>query len=676
MLFGERRSDSMENPNNPLGFPDEALYSEQSDSGLRVTADNALAYSPWWRGVNLISTDLGRLPLVTYKRAGKGKETDTPHPAYRLLLYEPNQEMADDVFKQTMQGNALSLGNAYAYIFRKGNADPTDLIPLDCDPAITYPKRVGGQLWYITNVEGEERKLPARDVLHIRGLSREGIVGYCLFRKAQNSIGLGKAAQKYGARYFRNNAAPAIAIEVPGTMKTEAAKEFLARFNQMHQGLDEQHKTALLTQGAKINSYTTNARDSQLLELSKFQFIDVANFLGIPPHKIGDTTGRSYASLEQENQSYLDECLDGWLRRWERECWRKLLREREKENDTHVIEFNRNAILRTDAVARSQYYHTMLLDGVMNKDDVRSRENMNPLPDGMGQRYYEPANMNIAKPDEEESEPTEDIQAQALNGAQIDSLVAITQMVVQKQLPVEAAKALIVAAFPLMTPQQIDAIVSSLESFTPKPTEPATPTAPPSTDDESDEPTDPTEPEPDEKQRAVFEAHRKLVLDILSRAASRIGKEGRRICKDSKECPKWIRSVHKAHTWHIRDSLGPALSACSSIVGGDAVALTAKITASLIGDVRTKVSSLYDTATVDEFPGRFEACLTEFETTAPARFADRIFQSMPLGTEVLDGTEWKATTREKLLQNELADIAGKMSISQTEMEAIQHAYLS
>lgn len=55
-------------------------------------------------------------------------------------------------------------------------------------------------------------------------------------------------------------------------------------------------------------------------------------------------------------------------------------------------------------------------------------------------------------------------QVQALNGAQIASLLAITDQVAQGILTLEAAKALISAAFPLMDPAAIEGIINNLRS--------------------------------------------------------------------------------------------------------------------------------------------------------------------------------------------------------------------
>jgi capsid protein len=62
----------------------------------------------------------------------------------------------------------------------------------------------------------------------------------------------------------------------------------------------------------------------------------------------------------------------------------------------------------------------------------------------------------------------ETIQLSALNGAQVQALTQLIAAVSQGQIPAETAKATIAAAFPLMTEQQISAMMKPLAGFKPK----------------------------------------------------------------------------------------------------------------------------------------------------------------------------------------------------------------
>jgi HK97 family phage portal protein len=373
---------TLENPSTPLDDPDDWLYdalgAAPSSSGMRVSHESALKYAPLWRGINLISRDVAKLPLFVYKRNGDGKDRANDHPAYTLLRYKPNAEMIAFPFWQTLVGHVLTRGNGYAYIFRLGSGVANELIPLN--PDNTYPVRANGVLTYVTKVNGEDRKLLPENVLHIKGFSFDGLVGYNVIQKARDSLGRGIAAGEYGSRFFRNDAKPSIVLEHPAKLSDQAVRHLRESWSTMHQGVENAHKPAILEEGMKVHAYSINARDAQLLETRAFEIRDVANWLNIPPHKLGDSSRVSYNSLEQENQSYLDDALDPWLVNIEQECRDKLLTEAEKSADTHVIEFMRQAMLRADISARGEFY-VKATGGHpwMTVNEVRGLENMNPV---------------------------------------------------------------------------------------------------------------------------------------------------------------------------------------------------------------------------------------------------------------------------------------------------------
>lgn len=404
---------SLENPRTPLSNPAEwlieGLGGGPSTSGMTINRKTALTYSPFWRGVTLISTDIGKLPLTLFRRLpGGGKERAVEHPAYRLARWKPHPLITAFYFRQTITSHVLIKGNGYAFIVRAGNGDPTELIVLD--PDVTFPvrERETGVVSYVTTVNGEMRKMAFENVLHIKGLGFDGLQGYSVVEFAKDSLGLGMGAQKYGAVYFRNNARPNVVLEHPGTLKPEARELLRKSWEHMHQGLDNQHRVAVLWQGMKANVLSTEPKKSQLVETRKHEIIETANWFGVPAHKLGDTTSTSFASLQEENQSYLDDALEGRLINWESEFRGKLLTEEQKENDTHFFEFNRRALVKANLSERFEGYTKALAAGWMSRDEVRDAENMNPIPDGTGGEFLVPLTMGPSGGEDDDNEDDND----------------------------------------------------------------------------------------------------------------------------------------------------------------------------------------------------------------------------------------------------------------------------
>lgn len=394
-LLTEGRSLDLKYPDDDGEFFEGVTGGSNSKAGVRINEKSALGYAPVWRAQNLISGDVGKLPLIVYKRVGKGKERDQRHPAYKLLKNQPNEYQTYYDFRKFVQGQASMNGNGYAFIERRGDGSPKALLPLQT--LNVTPVRMNGVFWYIVNVDGEDRKIRAENMLHIRGAG-DTLQGYSTITIAKESLGLGIAARDYGSRFFSNDAHPGFVLEHPNNLSDKAIQHLTKQWNKIHEGFDKAHRLQILEEGMKLNTFTMNHDEAQFLQTREFQIIDVANWFGVPSHKIGGKDKTSFSSLEQENQSYLDEGLDPWLVAWEAQCWSKLLTKPQRERDTHTIEFSRGALVRANLQARGLYYKTAIMNGWLNNDEIRAFENMNPLPDGAGERFWMPMNLQPITP--------------------------------------------------------------------------------------------------------------------------------------------------------------------------------------------------------------------------------------------------------------------------------------
>jgi len=402
---------SIENPSVPPGAAWDFGQQFESAAGVTISREGALKLSAFWRGVNLRSDYIARLPLEVKRKTDRGKELATEHAVYRLLMYQPNPEQNAFTLKKTAEAHQIMAGNGYVYVRRLGNGVPSELWNLD--PDNTWPVRVGGKLWYVTRIDygngqTEWRKLLKEDVIHLKGLGWDGLCGYPFLRIARETLGLGLAANEYVSRYFRNNAEPRVLISIPGTMAPDAQTQFVDQWNKMHQGLENSHRTAIITQGGKVERLSLTAQDSQLLEQRKFTLIEIANMLGLPPHKVGASDRIAYNSLEQENQAFADDTLEPRMSEWEQELHNKLLSEREKALDSHIIRFDRNELVRADLTARAAYLEKAVKGPWMTPDEGRAGEGLSPYPGPEGDKLLIPEKPQPAPPEAPEPPETDD----------------------------------------------------------------------------------------------------------------------------------------------------------------------------------------------------------------------------------------------------------------------------
>jgi HK97 family phage portal protein len=305
-----------------------------------------------------------------------------------LMMFEFNDAMTADVGKQVTQSHALGYGDGRLAILRNERMEPLGLFPLL--PDRTETKVVDNEVWHITKIGPDQQERAYRDehVLHIKGLGFDGITGYSVAQMARNSIGLALASEKHGSYLFKNRAMPGVILETDGKVTQTDAQQLIRDFDKWHAGVENTAKTGLLHSGVKAKMLGMNNDDAQWLETRKFQRVEIAQWFNLPPHKLGDDSRISYNSLEQENLAYLNGCLLFWFVRWQQECRRKLLTERQKAEDTHYFEFLSDVLVSVDFGTKVEALNKLVAATIFNPNEAREKLNMNHR-DG-GDKYENP----------------------------------------------------------------------------------------------------------------------------------------------------------------------------------------------------------------------------------------------------------------------------------------------
>ena len=361
-------------------------YTGISTTGQNVNQASSMTYSAVWAAVRAISEGVASLPLQVFRRGHDGSRSKAnDHPLYRILHDQPNPEMSALTFRETLMGHALVWGNGYAEIVRDKNSGRVQqLWPLD--PSQVEPVRdENGELFY---KYGSVIFLPS-EILHIKGLSFDGVKGYSVIAQAKNSIGLGMAVEEFGSTFFGQGGKPAGVISVPGKLNSEAIQNMRKSWEDMHATVKNAHRVAILQNGVTYQTIGTPPDDAQWIASRQFQLQEVARWFKIPASKIGAGAG-TYSSLEQDNLAFLQETLRPWLIRWEQEINFKLI----SSLDQLYAEHNQDALLRGDTAGRSAFYASALSWGWLSRNDVRALENLPPFEGG--DAYMIPKNMDPA----------------------------------------------------------------------------------------------------------------------------------------------------------------------------------------------------------------------------------------------------------------------------------------
>lgn len=260
-LFGRTFSfrDSISNPTKWLisafgGGTDVA-------AGMRINEVVAMRNRTVWSCVRIISSVVAQFPLPVYRKDIEGqKERLDQHPLYRILNRRPNERMTAFHFRQTLMSHLLTWGNAYAFIDRDNAGRVKALWPLLPDRTrpqlneqgkIIYLTRIKNDPNGISSSDNQQLALDAEDVLHIPGLSFDGLKGYSVIQQMREDIGLGLALTEYAARFFGNGAVPGFVLQHDSQLSPEQKTILKTTWEEGHQGLINSNRIAILERDRK-----------------------------------------------------------------------------------------------------------------------------------------------------------------------------------------------------------------------------------------------------------------------------------------------------------------------------------------------------------------------------------------------------------------------------------------
>jgi len=332
-----------------------------SRSGVVVTERMALTLSTVYACVYKISSTIASLGLDIYERKGDRVNKALGHPSY-LAINDPNDQMTPFEFWESLIARALVWGCGLAAIERDNDGRPIALMLLD-NQDVDY-KMVDGKAVYLHRKIGS---IPATEVIEICNLERKSPI-----QLHRENLGLAKASEQFGSEYFGSGGQMTGVLTPDQPLKAEQMKQLLESWrNQTQAG------TKLLPFGFKYNRIAINPDEAQFLETRKFQAEEICRIFSVPPALVQLESQTTYNNVEQQNLMFARHTIAPWAKRIESELNRKLLYTMERPRV--YFKYNLNDLYRGDMQARATFYREMLQTGVMSINEVRMREEMNPV---------------------------------------------------------------------------------------------------------------------------------------------------------------------------------------------------------------------------------------------------------------------------------------------------------
>jgi len=403
-VISEQRSSSLSNPAPWLL----ELGGSYSQAGPTVNDETALTLAAVYACNRVLSTAFASLPVGLYRSEDKQTFPASNRPEHSLIAEEPSELYTSYIFRSTLQFHLGMRGNAYARIYRDGRGGARELRILH--PNFVRPFLHKGALFYevtpnpaMGDTATGTEILTALEVLHVKNMSSDGILGRSPIQVHRDTIGIGLSNRNFVSDIHNNGGRVRGALTHTNKLDPEQVEQIRNGFvSAINAG-----KFPVLSNGADFKALSLTPADAEYIRTHNLTALDICAIYGVPPHKIAILDRATFSNIEHQAIEYVQETLLPIVKNWEPELKRKLLPKDLKNN--HFYRFNLEGRMRGDALSRYRVYAIARQWGLKNVDEIRELEAENPLPDAQGQIYLTPMNMipaseYVDKEDEDDPE--------------------------------------------------------------------------------------------------------------------------------------------------------------------------------------------------------------------------------------------------------------------------------
>ena len=350
---------------------------------------NAEHLSPVAAAHRILTNSFGLIPFGAYRKDGDARVPYDDERLRTMLKVRPNDCMSPFMLRKVLMSNAFWHGFGAVWNRRDNSGRVVQRLPLPTECCSILKDCEGGQYWYQYNVDGMVKKFSNYELSFLFFETYDGIHGRGFLHLAREAIAVDAMAQRYGKKFYQNGARLSGIVEIDSDADRKTRDKVKAEFQSY--ATDDAFAVAVLDRDMKYTPLGLNQRDSQFIESREFSVEEVARFSGVPKHML-QTGKESYNSNAQQRLNYVTDVLLPYVVQCENEdSWK--LPTPDQKRDGVYIHGTVEALLRADPNTRADFYVKLIEHSVMNPDECRAREELNPVPGGLGKQFLVTKNL-------------------------------------------------------------------------------------------------------------------------------------------------------------------------------------------------------------------------------------------------------------------------------------------
>jgi HK97 family phage portal protein len=316
------------------------------------------------RAMNLISTDLARLPFSVIDSQGQVVDS----PITQLMSREASRWQSGYEFRRYMTTCALDSGNGLALIRRDSSGTVAELQPLPSGTSTVELTEEGVQYRLGGNL------LKADQVLHLGCYPDPLSPSWYMSPMESCRFAMELAADEAAAHksLIRTGSTGKVSISHPGAMSDQTVQAIRDAWQTMHATAEGASRPLILREGMKAERISAESTTTSI-ESRRFSIQEIARAFGVPPEMLYQQGGGALSSQSETARAYVDGALAQWVTAWESEITRKLCGPGEHARlDTDVL-------LRGNMRDAGMALSKLVLAGILSPNDGRKRMGLPPI---------------------------------------------------------------------------------------------------------------------------------------------------------------------------------------------------------------------------------------------------------------------------------------------------------
>lgn len=330
--------------------------------------------------VGAISSTMGSLPALVYRKDAAGRMEMPDHPVARLIRRPNGWQTWPDWMEWTLSQTLLT-GNSVSVIEYDGAGRPTGLIPIPWHNVQVFLMPSGQLAYDILRYTapwggtGQPRRFLEGEVFHLKDRSDDALLGRSRVSRAPEVLGQALGIQDYATSIWQNAATPSGALSHPGKLSPEATARLTSEMERRFAGSANAKKIMVLEEGMTWNALSISPEDAEVLASRRFTVEELCRLFNVPPPIVQDYTHNTFTNASQASLWFAQLTLTPWARKIEAEFSRTIF-----SDEACHLEIDLSGLTRGDYAARWQAHEIAVRNQILDANEVREVEGWNPRP--------------------------------------------------------------------------------------------------------------------------------------------------------------------------------------------------------------------------------------------------------------------------------------------------------